>query len=72
MKRKMDLVTPIVRGDGLTQSKVEIDFLYIHDDHLMVYTKQGNNVRLEISDKMQAFIDKLEDKVLEKLTTVTP
>lgn len=67
MKRKLDLVTPITRADGLTQSKVELDYVYIHEESITVYTKQGNTVTLAMTPALQDFVDKLEDKVKSKL-----
>lgn len=67
MKRKLDLATPITRDDGMSQTKVELDYVYIHEDKLTVYTKQGNAVTLAINPVLQDFVDKLEDKVKAKL-----
>lgn len=69
MKRKLDLTTPIDRGDGLQQTKVEIDYIYVHDDSLTVYTKQGNSININMTPAMDNFIEKLEDKLKEKLET---
>jgi hypothetical protein len=67
MKRKIDLSAPIDRGDGIHQSKVELDYVYIHDDSFSVYTKQGNVVIFKMNPARQAFVDMLEDAVKNRL-----
>jgi hypothetical protein len=69
MKRKLDLATPIDRGNGLQQTKVEIDYIYVHDDSLTVYTKQGNSISLPMTPTRQGYLEKLEDAIKEKLET---
>lgn len=69
MKRKLDLATAFDRGDGFYQSKVELDYIYVHDDSFTVYTKQGNSIPFPMNAARQAFLEKLEDAVKEKLET---
>jgi hypothetical protein len=69
MKRIMDLAISIDRGNGLQQSKVELDYLYIHNDSITVYTKQGNTVTISMNLALEKFVEKLEDVVKEKLET---
>ena len=69
MKRKLDLSSPIDRGNGLQQNKVEIDYIYVHDDSLDVYTKQGNTISIPMNPARQTFIEKLEDAIKAKLET---
>lgn len=70
MKRKLTLNNPIDRGDGLQQSKVEIDYIYVHDDYLAVHTKQGNVVHLEMTSLREKIVEKIEDDIKEKLETL--
>jgi hypothetical protein len=67
MKRQLDLSVPISRGNGLQQTKVEIDYIYVHDDSVTVYTKQGNSIVINMTPAMDKFIEKLEDAIKEKL-----
>jgi hypothetical protein len=69
MKRQLDLSAPIDRGNGLQQTKLEIDYIYVHDDSVAVYTKQGNSIVINMTPAMDKFIEKLEDVIKEKLET---
>ena len=65
--RILDLSAAPQRNDGLVQNKVELNYIYIHDDHLTVYTKQGNVLNFPINANRQLFIDRLEDAVKNRL-----
>lgn len=67
MKRQLDLAAPFDRGNGLSQSKVELDYIYIHDDSFTVFTKQGNSISFPMNAQRQAFVEKLEDAVKDHL-----
>jgi hypothetical protein len=69
MKRQLELSKPIDRGNGLQQAKVEIDYIYVHEDSVTVYTKQRNSIAINMTPAMDNFIEKLEDKLKEKLET---
>lgn len=67
MKRKMELCEAIDRVDGLSQCAFEINYIYVHDDTLNVFTKQGNSVSIDITKEMQSTLESIEDAVKHKL-----
>ncbi len=67
MKRQLDLPTPKELGDGITQTKVEINYVYFLPAEFVVYTKQGNVVHIPVDVGGQGFIEKLENAVVAAL-----
>jgi hypothetical protein len=71
-KRRLNLATPFPRDNGMTQTQVELDYIYIHDDHIAVFTKQGNVISLPITPGRQTMIDNLEDAIKARLDAGQP
>ena len=68
-KRKLALSGAINLGNGVQQTNVEINYIYVNDDSLTIYTKQGNVIELPMNAARQLFIDKIEDALKSKLET---
>lgn len=68
-KRNQLLTTPKALASGIVQTSVEVDYVYIHDNEIVVYTKQGNCVNIPVIPAIQAVITKIEDAVFAILNT---
>jgi hypothetical protein len=60
-KRSLTLTNPKDRGNGLTQTKIELNYAYINSDSFTVYTVQGNTITVPFDVPLQNFLIALED-----------
>ncbi len=60
-------------SNGLQQTKITIDYIYVYEDRVNIHTKQGNILPVPMNSYLQAFLDTVgtaSKVVLETLKAV--
>lgn len=71
-KEKFILDSPKDLKNGLIQNAVELDYIFIKDDHIIVHTIQKNIIVLPMKPEYQSFINLVESDVKNVLELPDP
>jgi hypothetical protein len=61
MKQNMLLDNPVDRGNGLTQTHLLVDYIYVLDNSLRFHSVQGNAIEIPLDVTLQGYLTAIEN-----------